>query len=296
MSESRATWIVGAALLALARSAAAAPAIDISPANPSPGEVFVVHVEGVRSTGPLETVFLGHTFALWPTRDQGWEGLVAVDRDESPGIRELVIRDESDDSATASLPTEVRVEPRRYAEQRLTVNERMVSLAPKDQRRATKEARRIHSALAVRTPTRLWDTPFSIPVDGPISSAYGVRRYYNGKRRGYHGGVDLAATRGTVVHAAAAGKVVLAGNFFYTGWSVFIDHGFGLVTAYFHMESIRVTQGQGVGAADALGRVGSTGRSTGPHLHWAAYLDGLKVDPLSLTRATGGAAGGGETP
>ena len=97
--------------------------------------------------------------------------------------------------------------------------------------------------------------------------------------------------------APAAGRVVLVGDFFYTGNTVFLDHGHGLVTGYFHLDAVSVAEGDRVAPGDELGRVGSTGRSTGPHLHWGVYLSGRKADPLSLVRATAGpAAVGGDGP
>lgn len=292
----RTTAIAAAIALCLtAAGARAAVRIETSPARPAPGEAFWVQVLGKTGAGPLEVRFGGHTFALWRGAS-GWEGLAAVDRDEAPGTKELLVVDRSPETGAAPVAAEVRVEERHYAEQHLKVNERMVTLSPEDQARAAREGREIREALAGRTASQRWEVPFRVPLEGRVSSGFGVRRFYNGKPKGYHGGLDLAAPRGTPVHASAAGTVALVGDYFYTGHTVFLDHGYGFFTAYFHMDSVDVVAGQAVDAGDRLGRVGSTGRSTGPHLHWAAYLAGVRVDPQSLVALLGGGVGGGETP
>ncbi|MEW6487154.1 MAG: M23 family metallopeptidase, partial [Thermodesulfobacteriota bacterium] len=155
-----------------------------------------------------------------------------------------------------------------------------------------REAVRIRAALAGRSDRRLWEGSFRVPAEGPVSSPFGVRRIYNDKPRGYHGGLDIAAPRGAPVLAGAAGRVALAGDFFYTGNTVFLDHGLGLFTAYFHLDSLAVEDGEAVAAGQLVGRVGSTGRSTGPHLHWGVYVSGLRADPLSLLRIAGRGVGG----
>ncbi len=282
------------ALLLAASVAWAGPGVQLDPERPAPGEVFAVRVPGADAAGPWEISFDGHRFPLWPAADGGWEGLAAVDRDSVPGVRELRVLGPEGEAPLAAA--QVTVGTRTYAEQRLTVSESMVTLSPEDQARAGREAALIREALAGRSPRRLWAGPFRTPVEGPLSSAFGVRRLYNGKPKGYHSGLDIAAPRGTPVLAAAAGEVALAGDFFYTGNTVFLDHGLGLFTAYFHLDSLEASQGQALAAGAVLGRVGSTGRSTGAHLHWGVYLAGLKADPLSLVRVSAGGAAGGDSP
>ncbi len=280
-----------AVLAGVTSAGAAGVRADLYPEDPAPGEVFRVRV---AAADPVSVRFEGRQFALWPAPGGGWEGLVAVDRDARAGEADAAVVGR-DGRVLGTVPVAVRA--REYPVQRLTVSEKLVTLSPEDRARADREAARIRAALAVRTPRRLWAGPFSLPVDGRVSSPFGTRRYYNGKRRGYHTGLDLAASRGTPVAAPAAGRVVLVGDFFYTGNTVFLDHGHGLVTGYFHLDAVSVAEGDRVAPGDELGRVGSTGRSTGPHLHWGVYLSGRKADPLSLVRATAGPeAVGGDGP
>jgi murein DD-endopeptidase MepM/ murein hydrolase activator NlpD len=270
--------------------------VEVFPDRSSPGEVFSVRVTGVTAGGPMEASFAGRTFGLWRTADGDWEGLVAVGRDDATGRRELLVLDRSPTGDTLAGLAEVAVTPKDYLIQRLTVNERMVTLAPEDRERARRESKIIRQTLATRSRVRKWRAPFLLPLEGPVSSPFGVRRVYNGKRRGYHSGLDIAGSRGDPVTVPAAGRVALVGEFFYTGNTVLLDHGLGLMAAYFHLDSVAVDEGQELTVGTPLGAVGSTGRSTGPHLHWGVYLCGVKVDPMSLIRIVGGAAGGGETP
>ena len=236
------------------------------------------------------------SFSLWPAGSDRWEGLVAVDRDRAPGTATLTVLETARVASTPLAEAAVTITPREYPEQHLTVKKTMVDLSPEDQERAVRESRKIRQALASNGPTRLWRSPFEMPLSGPITSTFGVRRVYNGSPRGYHSGLDVAAPRGTPVTTATEGRVALVGDFFYTGQTVFVDHGLGLFTAYFHLDSVGVETGQPLGAGDEIGTVGSTGRSTGPHLHWGVYLSGRKADPLTLLRAVGAGAGGGESP
>lgn len=138
----------------------------------------------------------------------------------------------------------------------------------------------------------LWRVPagparFGLPLAPPLASLpaggrFGSRRIFNGQPRSPHTGADYAAAEGTPVLAAAAGKVVLAADLFFSGGSVFIDHGGGLVTMYFHLSAIEVREGEEVAQGQPVGRVGATGRATGPHLHFGLRWHGARVDPAGL--------------
>ena len=144
------------------------------------------------------------------------------------------------------------------------------------------------SSLATRSRERLWREGFLMPVKGRITTEFGVRRVLNGKQRSPHSGVDIAAKVWTPVKASNGGKVLLAGSLYLSGNTVVVDHGWGMITLYAHLNRIAATKGQLVERSDTVGTVGMTGRATGPHLHFGAFIRGVKVDPLQLIEATQG--------
>lgn len=129
---------------------------------------------------------------------------------------------------------------------------------------------------------RLWRGTFHLPRPSRITSTFGSARVYNGEVKSRHLGTDFAGAVGTPVRAAARGVVALIGNFYLAGRAVYIDHGGGLVTTYFHLSRVNVRVGETVVAGQRIGRVGQSGRVTGPHLHWAARYGKIAVDPMSL--------------
>ena len=170
-----------------------------------------------------------------------------------------------------------------YRVQRITLeDDRRVHLSPEDAARAERESARI---------AELWklegDPRFALPLGSPLErlpdgGRFGAKRIINGEPRSPHSGRDYAASAGTPVLATADGRVVLAEEHFFAGNSVFLDHGAGLVSMYFHLSEILVEAGQTVTRGQALGKVGSTGRSTGPHLHFGIRWRGARVDPALL--------------
>ncbi|MFT7144519.1 MAG: murein DD-endopeptidase MepM/ murein hydrolase activator NlpD [Alphaproteobacteria bacterium] len=145
------------------------------------------------------------------------------------------------------------------------------------------DTKAIHAARAVVENLPFVYEDFTHPVSGTITGVYGSRRLYNGEERNWHKGVDFAAPRGTPIKAPASGIVRLAlENSFFNGNLVIVDHGFQLMTIYAHMDSITVNVGQEVKVGEQLGTLGSTGRSTGPHLHWGLYWRNMALDPMLL--------------
>ncbi len=176
----------------------------------------------------------------------------------------------------------IRVGAYPYPEQRLSVAPEMASAPPEQLDRIRRESAQVKT---------LWrsDAPpvFTLPLAPPIESqpefrSFGSRRVLNGEPRSPHSGVDLSSPTGTPVRAAAAGTVVLVGEHYFSGNSVFIDHGDNLITMYFHLDHIDVEQGETVARGRKVGTVGSTGRATGPHLHFGVRWHGARVDPAIL--------------
>ncbi|MCY1358734.1 Peptidase family M23 [compost metagenome] len=169
---------------------------------------------------------------------------------------------------------------KRYKEQRITLkNQEQVNPSPANLKRIEHELAeqtRAYRQFSPGTPSNLL---FDKPVNGPLSSRFGVRRFFNGEERNPHAGLDFAVPAGTPVKAPAAGKVVLTGDYFFNGRTVFVDHGQGLISMFCHLSKIDVQPGQALPRGAVVGRVGATGRATGPHMHWNVSLNDARVDP-----------------
>jgi murein DD-endopeptidase MepM/ murein hydrolase activator NlpD len=194
------------------------------------------------------------------------------------------------DGAMDSVATAVAVREGDYRHERLTVAPRFGT--PPDSalqarmRRESQRAREVSRA-SHGTP-RLWEGEFMHPRPSRITSGFGHGREYNGQITGRHMGTDFAGAVGAPVHAPARGRVALVDQFHLGGGVIYIDHGAGLVTAYLHLSEQLVTEGDFVEPGQLIGRVGATGRVTGPHLHWIVRYGTITVDPLSLLEVTGG--------
>jgi murein DD-endopeptidase MepM/ murein hydrolase activator NlpD len=169
---------------------------------------------------------------------------------------------------------------KKYEEQHLTIaNKRKVNPNADDMKRIESERSRKHKAKGAWSDT-VGHAEYVWPVTGRISSVFGLRRFFNGQERRPHSGLDIAAKEGTPVVAMANGKVVEAGNFFFSGNVIFIEHGQGIVSLYAHLSRIDVKVGQMVKKGELIGAVGQTGRVTGPHLHLSVLVNRISVDPL----------------
>ena len=215
--------------------------------------------------------------------------LIGLGADAEPGKREVLVRT----GAGTRHALGFVVVGREFPEERLTIaNPRHVNPEPEDLERYARERDIQLAAYALRTAPRDDLLPFAAPLEGRISSAFGYRRILNGQPRARHSGLDIAATTGTPVAVPAPGTVAVTGDFFFNGKTVQIDHGGGLVTMYCHLSRIDVREGDEVSRGQFLGAVGSTGRSTGPHLHWTVSLRGVRVDPQSAVATLNALAGG----
>lgn len=203
-----------------------------------------------------------------------WRAAVGVPLESAPGEIGVV---------AGARTFHVAVREHAYPEQRLTVaNQDHVSPQPAQLERIGRERQRIDAALAAYRPATLEGIALLPPVAGPRSSSFGLRRFFNEEPRSPHKGMDIAAPEGTPISAPRAGQVTLTGDFFFNGNTVIVDHGQGFVTMYCHLSNIAVRQGEEIDQGALLGTVGSTGRVTGPHLHFGVYLNATAVDPALL--------------
>jgi murein DD-endopeptidase MepM/ murein hydrolase activator NlpD len=272
----------------VACAAIAAPvspdAVPLTPVESRvPGGIALVDL-GAAPSEPGPVMFNGYRAPVVRTGTT-WTAVIGIPLATTPGPQRAQLIG-SNGKEQRSLPFVVGA--KQYAEQRLTVqDQRKVDPNPDDLARIERESIRTDRALG--TFTTDFTPPWRMlpPVPGERSSSFGLRRYFNGQPRNPHSGMDIAAPTGTPIHSPAAGRVADAGDFFFNGNTVFVDHGRGVVTMYCHLSRIDVKPGDVVAAGTVLGLVGATGRVTGPHLHWGIGINRAMVDPaLFLPAAT----------
>ncbi|MBF0425548.1 MAG: peptidoglycan DD-metalloendopeptidase family protein [Magnetococcales bacterium] len=209
--------------------------------------------------------------------------LIALDMESKPGTVALEVTILSPGGTKTTLGKKLTIPKRTYQVETLTLPEKKVNPDPADTARASEESARIREAYQLRGAHAGYVDGFRMPVTGRFSGVFGSRRLLNGQMRNPHNGVDIAAPEGTPVVVTAPGSVALVGeNFFFTGNTLVVDHGHGVISLYAHLHDIRVAPGQWLPAGTIVGTVGMTGRVTGPHLHWGMMVRGERVDPLRL--------------
>lgn len=269
-----------------AAPAAAGVRVTFSPSSPRAGDVSLVLVQGAPDGATLEGAVAGRRLVFFPYAG-GAAALAGIDFQTRPGRYEWKIAVVNGPDAPRMLKGTVKVTPRRFPIERLTLPDGMVELDAETTRRADAEEARLKTLWAIVTAERLWRGRFTVPVASQTPpSGFGARRIVNGQPRSRHGGLDYAADRGAPVVAANSGRVVLVGDFFFPGRLVVIDHGLGVYTAYFHLDRVTVTEQDLVDRGQPIGEVGSTGRATGPHLHFSASVGSARIDPAALLRLT----------
>jgi murein DD-endopeptidase MepM/ murein hydrolase activator NlpD len=205
--------------------------------------------------------------------------LVGFDIDAPTGKHTLTVT--VGDRTVATVP--VVIAAQHFPTQTLTVPDAMVHLDEASLTRAKQEQKEVLASMAPVTPSRWWSGPFVVPTEGAVMNSFGKRRIINGEPRNPHTGEDFSAPKGSKVVAANDGVISLVGDHFFSGHSIFINHGDGLYTMYFHLSKVLVAPAQHVRKGEVIGLVGSSGRATGPHLHWGARLNGARINPLELT-------------
>jgi murein DD-endopeptidase MepM/ murein hydrolase activator NlpD len=272
---------VSAALVLVALSARlglSAPAVAVIPESPRPGEVLFVTLRPDQELLRASCSWNGRSYAFLPNGDV-YSLVLPVSVGAHAGMQHATIYWKHGNGEMGELALAVRVRPRKFGIQRLRLSRAQESKysAPE----TTRERKLIGAALSMVSPDRLWQGSFQMPVQGRVSTAYGLQRYVNGRLSYRHRGVDIGAPEGTPVKAAADGVVLLAdASFLLHGQTIVLDHGQGVSSLYLHLSSIEVAPGQRVAAGQVIGRVGSTGVATGPHLHFAVYVYHEAVDPF----------------
>ena len=254
-----------------------------TPALPEEGSSFGVRLFPPRhSRGPVEVEGrIGDSTVRFARLDGGWFGIAGIQIGTSGAVElELTLTYGNGEVRVQSVS--IGVAAREFASTEMSVAARYSAPPPDVQARIASDRERIGAALSTVTGEWLIDGSFRAPRPLVVTSPFGQRRVFNGELRSRHTGLDLSGDPGNPVHAAARGRIILADDFYFSGNGVFVDHGLGVFTGYFHLSRILVEEGQVVEAGDLVGEVGSTGRVTGPHLHWSLWVDGVGLDAGSL--------------
>jgi murein DD-endopeptidase MepM/ murein hydrolase activator NlpD len=243
------------------------------------GDLFVVG-QGPEKRVPEAVEFLEKSYPPIADGEGGVFFLLAVDLQAPTGSFPLVARYGDGDPETATFAVEVG--EREFPVERLTLPPKMVTPPPEVLDRIARDREAAAAVYGGTAPKALWSPPFARPTAGVGSGNFGRRRILNDIPKSPHSGEDYSAPRGQAVRATAGGRVGMAEDLYYSGNTVLIDHGAGLVSQYFHLDSMSVVEGQVVARGEEIGRVGSTGRVTGPHLHFGIRLFGMRADPAML--------------
>ncbi len=202
-------------------------------------------------------------------------GSVSIDTQPADHIIKLTIGDRE-------VNISLTVKQAAFPERHLTLPDEKVFLNPKDLKRAQAEAAKLKSLWPVIT-DKLWQGDFILPLENSISTAFGIKRIINKKKNSIHRGIDIRGKKGEEVRAANRARVILAEELFYGGNTIILDHGQGIYSLYMHLSAFNVAVDDIVAKGSVIGFVGSTGRSTGPHLHFGIKVLNVNTNPISLT-------------
>lgn len=246
----------------------------------------------VRSTKPLAEVtgkWIDKDVLFWqndqpvPKHSDMRRALLGIDLEQAAGEYKFIVSEKTTDGTPASCTATITVRAGQFATERLKVAPNFVEPNPEQLAKAEEDRKKLREIFATVTPDKLWRGPFRVPLDGVSTGGnFGRRRILNGQPGSPHTGVDFPVLAGTPVHAAQRGRVVLAEPLYFSGNTVLVDHGLGVYTLYGHFSEIAVKAGDMVDAGVLLGKVGATGRVTGPHLHWGLTVNRARVNALQL--------------
>lgn len=258
--------------------------LKVSAGSTPQGSLLMTEIVGAKALPNAASEWDGRPISLWHEEESaGLRGLIGVDLEKAPGRYEWKVSWAGQDGDAQTCGVFINVRAGKYPVERLKVEKQFVQPNPEQEKRAQEDQKKMQAIYDHVTPERLWDGKFRMPLKVITTHGnFGRRRVLNGEARSPHAGVDFPAQTGTPVYSSQAGKVVLAENLYYSGNTVVIDHGYGIYTMYAHLSEIGVQPDDLVKAGQEIGKVGATGRVTGPHLHWGLTIDHARVNAMDI--------------
>jgi hypothetical protein len=264
---------------------AAGPVVRLSYRALQPGEPILVVLESDGTVRSAAVTFLERTADLRPgPQKKILLAFLGIDVQTKPGSYVLTVKVHKAGGLVENIRKELLVIEKKFPSTKLTLDPDYVTPPVSVQARIKRESELVALAVSVVTPEWLGDGPFAVPNDAPSWSNFGQRRLNNNVLASLHTGLDLRVPYGQPIRAANAGRVVMASDLYMGGKTVIIDHGLGVFSSYGHMSELRVKRGETVKKGQTIGLCGSTGRSTGPHLHWSVRILDARVDPEAMLR------------
>lgn len=248
-----------------------------------PGEIVLVRLTRPTGVRKVAVRCLGQEIFLSGEKTAGERfAFLGLDLGVQPGKHEVEVSLLGDDGQVENRVAEIVVGKREFPVKKLWVKDEFVTPPPEQEERIRLEAELLETIYGRQTDRWLGDGDFILPLEGKMAENFGERRVYNNRPRSVHSGIDISAPSGQEVRASNSGVVVLATDLYFSGLTVILDHGLGLFSYYCHFSELRVQRGHPVKKGETIGLVGSTGRSTGPHLHWGIKVLRSRIDPLAL--------------
>lgn len=250
---------------------AAEPQVLLSTTSLLPGETLRIEVDGALPSAVLKAKFLGKTYPLYPIGPNASRALIGLPLDTEPGPYPLQLL-----GLSTELARSIEVSTKVFITENVNFSSQKTALMQAEHR----ESLIVGKAKKYLSRDQQWVGVFIYPVDGPLIGEFGIKRLRNGHIvAGFHKGIDLRAAKGTPLLASNSGTVILASAFRAHGKTVMINHGQGVMTIYLHLDSIAVKLNQKVRQGQEIGKVGSTGLATAPHVHFQVFVHGVPVDP-----------------
>ena len=279
MGLSRILFLLAALVVSTSSSAAIVAEAQLNILNqPVPGGVAIVDISGqtkASNNTPPTARFMDKPVLVTRTDTGKWVAVVGIPLSAALGTQHIQVV-----QGSKSAMYTFTVGDKKYREQRITLKtNKHVDLSPQDLARYEREKKLQDDAYQQFSPQVPSNVLLDRPVNGPLSSPFGLKRFFNDQPRAPHSGLDFAVPTGTPVQAPAAGRVILVGDYFFNGKTVFVDHGQGMISMFCHLSDIDVKTGEPLARGQVLGKVGATGRVTGAHLHWNVSLNDARVDP-----------------